>query len=84
VAASPKPDITALMSSGNEVTLAMQRGIRDAIVRHKRANLPVVVWKENRIVKISADEALAEMDAADLAEQTDPGQGNATGTTLNA
>jgi len=35
---------------------ALTRAVREALLRHKRAGNPVVVWQDGRVVWIPADE----------------------------
>ncbi len=58
-------DIMALMTEGTEVTKALHRGVRDALMRHVQAGVPVVEWRDGKSVWLSPDEIgrrIEEMD----------------------
>ena len=40
----------------DEILRAFNRGVREAMIEHKRADLPIVVWEEGKIKHIPADE----------------------------
>jgi len=41
-----------------------RRGIKRAMLAHQAHNVPVVVWRDGKVVLISASEALKQIDAA--------------------
>jgi len=47
------------MSWHERATRALQEGVADAIAEHKRLGLPLVVWRDGKVVRISAEEAEA-------------------------
>ena len=49
-------DIMRLMTEGNEVDEALARGVRDALVRHLQAGVPVVEWRDGKCVWLSMEE----------------------------
>lgn len=49
-----RKDIDALFRDGRAIDAALKRAVRDAIVAHARAGVPIVVEREGRIVSISA------------------------------
>ena len=52
---SPK-DISRLFREGTPIDEAMSAAFRDAVLQHKRAGLPMVFWRDGKIVWIPADE----------------------------
>ena len=56
------PDIEELMLDGRAIDRAIALGVRDALIKHQRAGVPVVVWENGRSVSKSADNVLAELD----------------------
>jgi hypothetical protein len=56
------PDIEELMLDGRLIDRAIELGVRDAIIEHQRAGVPVVVWENGRSVFKSASDVLAELD----------------------
>ena len=45
-----------LIAEVDLVEAAVQAAVRDALILHKRAGQPIVVWEEGRVVLIPADE----------------------------
>ncbi len=43
-------------ASGQEINKAINRGVYAAFRRHKEAGVPIVVWKNGRIVHIPPEE----------------------------
>lgn len=41
---------------------AIAKGVRDAMIKHKQAGKPVVVWRDGRIVWIPAEEIQIDDD----------------------
>jgi hypothetical protein len=58
-------DIMALMSEGTPVTEALARGVRDALVRHLEAGVPVVEWQDGQCVWLSPDEIKRRIEEMD-------------------
>ena len=59
-------DISAIMADGKPVDLALKRGAREALVKHKQAGQPIVVWRDGKTVLIppeEIDDILKELDA---------------------
>lgn len=53
-----RPDVQKLFEEGTAIDRALKRGVREALLAHKRAGVPVVVWKDGKVAWVSADEAL--------------------------
>jgi hypothetical protein len=58
-------DIMALMTEGTAVTQALARGVRDALVRHVQAGVPVVEWQDGKSVWLSPEETQRRIDEMD-------------------
>jgi hypothetical protein len=48
--------ISAFFADREKVTEALARGVREALIQHKRAGKPIVVWKDGEIVWIPPEE----------------------------
>lgn len=47
----PKKDINRIMrEEGHLIDEALKQGVRDAMVRHKKAGLPVVIYRDGKAV----------------------------------
>ena len=55
--ADPK-DIAQIFRDGTLIDEAMNAAVRDAVQLHKEKGLPLVVWRDGRVVWISPEEAL--------------------------
>ena len=58
----PRSRITRIMLETNDVQEAVRLAVRDALLEHKREGRPVVIWRDDKVVWISAEEALGELD----------------------
>ncbi|OFW15630.1 MAG: hypothetical protein A3H29_18215 [Acidobacteria bacterium RIFCSPLOWO2_02_FULL_67_21] len=46
----PKKDISRIIAEDGDLILeALKRGVRDAMIRHKQAGLPVVIERDGKI-----------------------------------
>ena len=52
--------ISAFFADKEKVTEALARGVREALLQHKRAGNPIVVWRDGQIVWIPAEEIPGE------------------------
>lgn len=57
------PDIAALILQGDEVTHALEKAVRSAVLMHKRLGNPIAVGRDARVVWIPSDEI--EVDESD-------------------
>ena len=48
--------ILELMTRGDEVDRALQRGVREALIRHKKLGESVAVWRDGRAVILLPEE----------------------------
>ena len=65
MAARSDKNISELMQDADIVTAALGRGVREAMVQHIRAGLPMVEWRDGKSVWVQPDEIqrrLQEMD----------------------
>jgi len=53
-----------LDGDGTEIDQAIQRGINEALRKHKAAGKPIVVWRDGKVVWVPADEIVIEEDDA--------------------
>jgi hypothetical protein len=52
-----KPQTAAeILGDAAGVEAAVQAAVRDALIQHKRAGNPIVVWEDGRVVWIPAEE----------------------------
>jgi hypothetical protein len=47
-------DIGAIFREGTLIDQAVTEGVRQALLRHKRAGCPIVVWENGKVVRIPA------------------------------
>lgn len=47
-----KPDIGAILRDGHEVEHAMARASLEARLEHKRLGIPLVIWKDGKVVHV--------------------------------
>lgn len=52
----PRRDILELMKDGREIDAALARAGRDAIRRHKRGGVPLVICKDGQVVHVPPEE----------------------------
>jgi hypothetical protein len=51
-------NIDEIFRDGTLIDKALKQGVRDALIRHKRAGNPIVAWRDGKIVWIPADEII--------------------------
>lgn len=49
-------DIATIFTTPGLVKAAMDRGIRDALLRHKRLGESIAVWRDGKVVIVPAEE----------------------------
>ena len=52
-----------------EALQALREAVADVIAEHKRLGLPLVIWRDGRVVEISPEEAEADYKAAQERER---------------
>ena len=50
-------DIDAAFERGTPIDEAMDEAEREAILRHRQADVPLVTWREGRIVEVLPEES---------------------------
>lgn len=53
-------DMAGLMAETDAVAAALRQSVRDALLQHKRAGLPIVSWRDGGVVWIPADEIVVD------------------------
>jgi len=48
-------DIAKLFNDPDKLTIIIQSGIRDALLKHKQAGNPICEWKTDKVVWISPE-----------------------------
>jgi hypothetical protein len=61
---TPSAEEVARMPWQERVLAALRDGVAEVIAEHKRLALPLVVWRDGKVVHITAEEAEAEFRAA--------------------
>ncbi|MBA2619567.1 MAG: hypothetical protein H0U87_00025 [Acidobacteria bacterium] len=46
--------IKEILADEKQITDALQRAVRDAVLAHKRAGNPIAVWKDGKAVLVEA------------------------------
>jgi hypothetical protein len=52
--------ISTAFNNTDLITKALAKGVREAMIKHKQAGKPIVVWRNEKIVWIPADEIQIE------------------------
>ena len=58
-------DMQRIWDEGTLIDDALQAAFREAIRQHKASGRPMVFWEDGRIVKLSAEEVEARLEAAE-------------------
>lgn len=53
-------DIAAIFEEGKPIDDAINQGIRDALLDHKRAGNPVCIWRDGKVVWIAPEDIPVE------------------------
>ncbi len=51
-----KDRIAEAFANPDKITKALAQGVRDALLKHKQAGNPVVVWRDGKIVWLKPEE----------------------------
>jgi hypothetical protein len=51
----PAKDIGSIMRDGREVDRAIDRAFRRVVERHRQLGIPLVMWREGRVVRVPAE-----------------------------
>lgn len=57
-------DIVERVRNDQVFDALMRRGIRRAMVEHEKINNKVAIWRDGKVVLVSASEVLKQIDAA--------------------
>lgn len=49
-----------LTANSEAVKLALEKGIRHALLKHKQLNNPVAVWRDDQVVLLQPDEIVLD------------------------
>ncbi len=52
----PRRDIAKIFREGTLIDKALERAAREAMLAHKRAGVPLVVWKDGKVAHVDPDE----------------------------
>lgn len=52
----PQKSVQDLFLEGTPIDEGLRKGVREALLRHKKLGNPIVVWRDGRIVHVSAEE----------------------------
>jgi hypothetical protein len=52
--------IAEAFSNPETITKALSRGVRDALLKHKRAGNPIVVWRNGKTVWLKPEDILIQ------------------------
>jgi hypothetical protein len=53
-----KDRITEALADKEKITQALTRGVREALLKHKQAGNPVVVWRDGKMVWLKPEEII--------------------------
>jgi hypothetical protein len=56
VVKKPKKSISELFKEGTPIDEALRKGVRDALIRHKKLGNSIVIWRDGKIVHVPADQ----------------------------
>jgi hypothetical protein len=56
-----RPTIAELFADDALITAAIQRGVREAVLKHAQAGQAVPTWQDGKVVWIPAEEILARL-----------------------
>lgn len=65
--------IEELFDEGTPIDEALRRGVREALLRHKKLGNPIAVWEDSRVVWIPPE----EIEPDDVGAEDDPGTADA-------
>ncbi|RMH24729.1 MAG: hypothetical protein D6692_12390 [Planctomycetota bacterium] len=68
----PSRDVTAILREHVLVENALAKAARQAIAEHKAEGLPLAMWRDGKVVWMSAEEVEAELEASSSAAFSRP------------
>ncbi|MEW6738626.1 MAG: hypothetical protein ACOYU2_05480 [Nitrospirota bacterium] len=51
-----KKEIDDIFREGTLIDKALKEGVREALIRHKQASNPIVVWRDGKVVWLTPEE----------------------------
>ncbi len=51
-----KKEIDDIFREGTLIDKALMEGVREALIRHKQAGNPIVVWRDEKVVWLTPEE----------------------------
>lgn len=51
-----KREIDDIFREGTLIDKALKEGVREALIRHKQASNPIVVWRDGKVVWLTPEE----------------------------
>jgi hypothetical protein len=54
-----------MMADGRPIDLALKKGVREALVKHRQAGQPIVVWRNGKTVLVPPEEIDAILEEID-------------------
>lgn len=55
---TPEKSINEIFSEGTLIDKALKQAVREAILQHKRAGNPIVVWRDGKMVWLKPEEII--------------------------
>ncbi|MEW6110427.1 MAG: hypothetical protein AB1632_14880 [Nitrospirota bacterium] len=52
----PKKSIDEIFKEGDPIDKALKKAVQEALIRHKQAGNPIVVWRDGKIVWLKPEE----------------------------
>ena len=69
IANQPPVDIAKLFAEGEPIDEAMAQAGRDARLKHKQLGVPLVVWRDGKVVEIPPEEIVVDPPEEPVSEQ---------------
>lgn len=68
-------DIGKIFAEGTPIDDAMRRGVREAMRQHRLAGVPMVIWRDGKVMQVPAEQLekeLAEFESGGSPSGGDP------------
>jgi len=56
----PTVDVDEICLDGNEIDAAVERAAREARLKHKQLGVPLVVWRDGKVIEIPPEEIVVD------------------------
>jgi hypothetical protein len=63
----PEVDVEGICREGTQIDQAIERGAREARLKHKQLGVPLVVWQDGKVVEIPPEEIVVDPPESDSA-----------------